>query len=227
MKNSYFTRDSPNTNIKSSSRYVNVYIFPDYVQAVGVSYDRHWKTKAELEREIAELKSKPYSSEEYEMKLSELNQQLEERKQKQKPHTQKSKGKSRTYIKNSMQRSQQQLTSYLYGNFDVPFALMATLTYKYKVYDMKITTQNFSEFRRKFKKAFPNAVWLAVYEFHEDGSTHIHFIYKNARGATQEVLTEMWGHGMAYITQFQPEKIPYFCKKERLNLYPSGTKLYT
>ena len=32
---------------------------------------------------------------------------------------------------------------------------------------------------------------------------------------------------MAYVTQFQPEEIPYFCKKERLNLYPSGTKLYT
>ena len=200
MERSYFTRDSTNTDIKSSSRYVNVYISPSYVQAVGVSYDRHWKTKAEIEREIAELKNKPYSSEEYEAKLAELNHQLDERKQKQKIHTQRAKGKPRTYIKDSMKRSQQQLTSYLYENFDVPFALMATLTYEYKVYDMKITTQDFSKFRRKFKKAFPNAVWIAVYEFHEDGSTHVHLICKNCRGATQEVLTEMWRsrYGLCY-----------------------------
>ena len=46
-------------------------------------------------------------------------------------------------------------------------------------------------------------------------------------GANHEVLTKMWGHGMVYVTQFEPAKIPYFCKNERLDMYPSGTKLFT
>lgn len=33
--------------------------------------------------------------------------------------------------------------------------------------------------------------------------------------------------GCAYITQFEHDKIPYLCKKENLELYPSGTKLFT
>lgn len=127
----------------------------------------------------------------------------------------------------SLKRSQRNLMLYLYGNFDVPFALMATLTYAEKVYDMGVTIKDFRKFRTKFRAMFPNAVWIAVYEYHEDGSTHIHFIFKNAPGANHKILTDMWGHGMAFITKFETEKIPYFCKKERLDMYPSGTKLYT
>lgn len=124
-------------------------------------------------------------------------------------------------------KSQRNLMLYLYGNFDLPFVLMATLTYAKKVYDMKTTIKDFKKFRLKFREKFPNAVWIAVYEFHEDGSTHIHFIFKNAPGANHVILTDMWKNGMAYITKFESEKIPYFCKKERLDMYPSGTKLYT
>lgn len=116
---------------------------------------------------------------------------------------------------------------YLYGNFDVPFALMSTFTYSKKVYDMKITMEDFKKFRLKFKAMYPNSVWIAVYEYHEDGSTHIHFIFKNAHGVNHNILTEMWGKGKAFITRFETEKIPYFCKKERLDMYPSGTKLFT
>lgn len=80
----------------------------------------------------------------------------------------------------------------MYGNFDIPFVLMATLTYEIKVYDMKETREDFKKFRKKFKKKFPNAVWIAIFEFCEDNSTHIHFVFRNARGATHEVLTKMW-----------------------------------
>lgn len=68
---------------------------------------------------------------------------------------------------------------------------------------------------------------LPILIFTKTGSTHIHFVYKNARGATHEVLTKMWKKGMAYVTPFDQEKIPYFCKKERLDMYPCGTRLFT
>ena len=58
---------------------------------------------------------------------------------------------------------------------------MATLTYAVKVYDMRITVNNFQDFRVKFKKMFPNSVWVAYFDYHKDKSTHIHFIFKNAR----------------------------------------------
>ena len=90
------------------------------------------------------------------------------------------------------------MTSYLYANFDVPFALAATLTYMDKVYDMKVAKNDFKKFIRKFNRKFPNATWIAIYEYHEDSSIHIHLVFKNARGATHEVLTQMWGHGLAY-----------------------------
>ena len=32
---------------------------------------------------------------------------------------------------------------------------------------------------------------------------------------------------MVYVTKFDAERIPYFCKNERLDMYPSGTKLFT
>lgn len=224
----YFSSKSENTDMKSSS-YVNAYIFNDHIEGTGVSYRRNFKTISELEEEIANLeidfKNEKVSQSEYDMRLEELHRQISARRQIHKPRTIKS--KNRIDNMQSLRRSQKRLLLYAYGNFDVPFCLMATLTYKVKVYNMEITVDDFKEFRAKFRKMFPNAVWLAVFEFCEDGSTHIHFVFKNARGATHDVLTEMWGHGMAYVTRFDPERIPYFCKERRLERYPTGCKLYS
>ena len=180
----YYTVESCSTDMKTSCSYVSAYIFPSHIQAVGVGYARHFKTIAELKNEI-EVTEKamkmPVSNEEYlelEYKLEELQHQLEDRKKDYKPRKRKS--KSRTDNMKCLKNSQNKLTLYLYGNFDVPFVLMGTMTYKEKVYDMSTTMQDFQQFRKKFYKKFPKAVWIAVYEYHADGSTHIHFVFRNA-----------------------------------------------
>lgn len=222
----YFVKDSDDDDINKMSSYVNAKFFPSHIEIVGVSYARHFKTVPELEKEIEELKKLPLSHEEYEKRLKPLEEQLAKRRRKpRKARTMKS--KVRTDSMQSLTRSKNTLMDYAYANFDVPFALVATLTYAVKVYDMKQVKEDFKKFRRKFKDKFPNAIWLAVYEYHADGSIHIHFLFCNARGATYEVLTEMWGHGVAYVKQLEHGTIPYFCKNERLEMYPSGTRLFS
>ena len=180
----YYTVESGSTDMKKSCSYVNAYIFPSHIQAVGVSYARHFKTIAELKNEIEvteKAMKNPVLNEEYlelEFKLQELQHQLADRKKDYKPRNRKS--KLRVDNMKCLNVSQNNLMLYMYGNFDVQFALMGTMTYKEKVYDMKITVQDFQQFRKKFYRKFPNAVWIAVYEYHADGSTHIHFVFRNA-----------------------------------------------
>ena len=180
----YYTVESGSSDMKKSCSYVTAYIFPSHIQAVGVSYARHFKTIAELKREIEvteKAMKNTVSNEEYlelEFKLQELQHQLANRKKDYKPRKRKS--KSRTDNMKCLKNSQNNLTLYLYGNFDVPFVFMGTMTYKDKVYDMSKTIQDFQQFRKKFYKKFPKAVWIAVYEYHADGSTHIHFVFRNA-----------------------------------------------
>lgn len=223
----YYTKNSNRTDMKSSSSYVETYVFKNYVQGKGVSYVRRYKTIPELEKEIAELKNKPYTQEEYEQRLAELEEQIQKRRRKPKPRTRNSEKKTKTDDVISLRRSQKNLMLYLYGNFDDPFVLMATLTNAEKVYDANIMISDFSVFGKKFRRKFPNAVWLVVFDLHQDNSFHAHFIFKNARGATHEVLTKMWGKGMVYVSQFQADKIPYLCKSDEvLKNYPSGCKLF-
>ena len=178
----YLSVESCNTDMKKCS-HVNTYIFPSHVEGVGVSYCRHFKTIPELEAEIAnlevKLKNGNISQNEYDDSLRELQEKISARRQIHRPK--KSKSKIRIDNMQSLRRSQKRLLLYLYGNFDVPFCLMATLTYQVKVFDMKVTVEDFGKFREKFKRMFPNAVWIAVFEFHSDGSTHVHFIFKNAK----------------------------------------------
>lgn len=221
----YYVKDSDETDMQMSSSYVEATIYPSHIEGVGVSYARHYKTIPELEKEIEELKNKPYSQEEYDKRLAELQCLLDLRRKPHKPRTMKS--KVRTDNIQSFNRSKKLLTSYLYANFDVPFALAATITYKNKVYDMKIAREDFKKFAKKFTRKFKNSVWIAIYEFHEDGSVHIHFVFKNARGATHDVLTKMWGHGLVYVKQMDSKALAYFCKSERLEMYPSGTRLFS
>lgn len=190
----YLSIESCNTDMKKSSSYVNAYIFPSHVEAVGVSYCRHFKTIPELEADIAnlevKLKNGTISDEEYHRQMAELQCQLSSRRQIHKPGTLKS--KTRIDNMQSFNRSQKRLKLYLYGNFDIAFCLMATLTYQVKVYDMNVAWEHFQKFRKKFKKKFSKSVWLAVIDTHVDNSIHFHVVFKNARGANHEVLSKLW-----------------------------------
>lgn len=221
----YFTKSSNDDDINKFSSYVNAKFFPSHVEVVGVSYARHFKTIPELETEIEEIKKLPLSHEEYLKRLKSLEEQLAERKRPHKPRTLRS--KFRTDSMQSLKRSRQTLMDYAYANFDVPYVLVGTFTYKIKVFSMKQVVADFKRFRRKFKDKFPNALWLAVYEYHADGSIHIHMLMRNVRGATHDVLTEMWGHGLVYVKELEHGTLPYFCKADRLEMYPSGARLFT
>lgn len=225
MSEHYFTIDSDKTDMKKYSKYVKVRSYSSHIEGVGVAYQRPWKTIPELNAEIDNLKNLHLSQEEYNRRLQELQAQIEKRRQVHKPKTKKS--KVRTDNMQYLKKSQNNYMNYMYSNFDCPFCRMATLTYATKVYDMKITMKDFKKFRKKFKDMFPNAVWVAYFDYHKDKSTHIHFIFKNARGATHDILTKMWGLGCAYVTEFDQSRIPYFCKNECLEWYPSNTKLFT
>jgi hypothetical protein len=179
MSNHYFTLDSNKTDMRKYSKYVKVRVYRSHIQGIGVGYQRHWKTIPELNDEIDNLKKLPLSQEEYNERLQQLQEQLEQRKQIHKPKTKKS--NVRTDNKQNIKKSQNNLINYMYSNFDCPFCLMATLTYAVKVYDMGITMDDFQKFRVKFKKMFPNAVWVAYFDYHKDKSTHIHFVFKNAK----------------------------------------------
>lgn len=225
MSEQYYSIDSNDTDMEKFSSYVDVTMYPNHIEGIGVSYARHFRTIPEIEKEIEQLKNMPLSQEEYEKRKKNLESELLSRKRPYTPRTFKSKTKADNLA--SVKKSQRKMTSYLYANFDVPFSLAATLTYMDKIYDMKIAKNDFKKFIRKFNRKFPNATWIAIYEYHEDSSIHIHLVFKNARGATHEVLTQMWGHGLAYIKQMNPQGIPYFCKNERLEMYPSGTRLFS
>lgn len=196
------------------------------MSGVGISYKRHFRTKTEIRKDIAELEKLSLSKEEHDKRLKELQKELTSRNQIHAPRTRKSKVK--TDNMQSLRRSQKSLMGYLYANFDYPFVRMSTLTYAIKVYDLKIAMKDTQAFTRKLRKIFPGIVWLAYFDFHKDKSIHTHLIFKNAKGATHELLTKLWGKGCVYVTRFEQEKIPYLCKSlEKLELYPSGVKLFT
>lgn len=225
MAEQYYSKDSSNTDMERFSSYVDVTIYQNHIEGVGVSYVRHFKTIPELEKELEELKKLPLSQDEYEKRKESLENKVLSRRR---PYTSRTyTGKTKADNLKSVKKSQRKMLSYLYANFDVPFALAATLTYMEKVFDIKVAKNDFKNFKRKFSRKFPNATWIAIYEYHNDGSIHIHLVFKNAKGATHEVLTKMWGHGLAFVKQMNPEAIPYFCKNERLEMYPSRTRIFS
>lgn len=179
MSNHYFTLDSDKTDMRKYSKYVKVRAYSSHIEGVGVAYQRHWKTKDEIIAEIDNLQKLPLSQEEYNKRLQQLQEQLEQRKQVHKPKTKRS--NVRTDNMQYINRSRNNLLNYMYSNFDCPFCCMATLTYAVKVYDMGITMSNFQKFTRKFRDMFPHAVWVAYFDYHKDKSTHIHFVFKNAK----------------------------------------------
>lgn len=80
MKFDYFSKASSNYDMKMASS-VKAFIFPSYIEATGVTYTNHKKTKGELMKEMEELKNLPLSVEEYEKRVSELQQHIEQRTQ--------------------------------------------------------------------------------------------------------------------------------------------------
>ncbi len=189
----YSSVENDDTNIEKCS-YVNAYIFPSLVEGTGVSYCRHFKTIPELQADIAnlevKLKNGTISNEEYHQQLAKLQYLISTRRQVHKPRILKS--KTRIDNMQSFNRSQKRLKLYLYANFDISFCLMATLTYRIKIYDMNIAWGHFQKFRKKFKRTFPNAVWLTIIDLHKDNSIHFHMVFKHARGANHEVLSKLW-----------------------------------
>lgn len=128
----------------------------------------------------------------------------------------------------SMKRSQKRLILLLYNNFlGCKFVSQAVLTYAVKVFDINQSHKDLSKLREKLKYRFPNMAYVAVYEFHKDTSVHIHLIFKNAKGINREILQKLWGKGFVYLKQFNTNAIPYFCKSQRLDLYPAGSRLYS
>lgn len=81
MSNNYYSKTSNETDMRKFSNSVNAYIFPNHIEGVGVSYDRHFRTKPEIKKEISELKSLPLSQEEYNRRLKKLKEELEGRSQ--------------------------------------------------------------------------------------------------------------------------------------------------
>lgn len=179
MSNDYYSKPSKDVDMSKSSSYVRAKLYPHHVEGVGISYRRHFRTKEEIKHEIAKLKTLSLSQEEYNRRLKYLKEELESRNQSHSAPC--SKCKVKTDNMQSVRKSQSNLMDYLYTNFDCPFVRMGTLTYAVKVYDIKISVNDFQPFRKKFKAMFPDAVWLAYFDFGKDKSLHIHFIFKNAK----------------------------------------------
>lgn len=143
-----------------------------------------------------------------------------------KPRTVKSKVRADNV--RSMKRSQKRLTLLLFHNFlNTAFVYQAVLTYAKKEFDINNVYKDFSKFREKFRYRFSNVAYVAIYEFHEDKSLHIHLIFKNVKGVSRESLEKLWGNGFVFLRNFNTSAIPYFCKKERIGLYPVGSRLYS
>lgn len=81
MSNDYHSEPSINVDMSKFSNYVKANLYPNRVEGVGVSYKRHFRTIAEIQKEIVELKNLPLSQEEYFRRLKKLKEELEERKQ--------------------------------------------------------------------------------------------------------------------------------------------------
>lgn len=233
----YLSVSSDDTDITKCS-YVKAYCTPNNIEAVGVSYKSPIRTIKEMEEEkecikrrFPDLQAEVKKGLTAEARLAQLDIEIAERRKMLKISRKgKVRKKSKTKIDNldSIRRSQKNLVRLVRENFSVPFVLCATLTYEMKEYDINNVYKDFRKCRRKLRYYFPNISYIAIYEYHADGSLHIHLIYKNAKGLKREMLENIWQKGFVFIEEFNALAAPYFCSKDdRLHFYPSGAKLYT
>lgn len=220
----------PNTTLKlEDCDSVSYFQFPTHIEATGRTYTRHFRTKAEIQRELNYWKSQPYTllsnGQNIAEKIKELEKELQGRKQIHK--TRKKKATTRIANIKSLERSKQRLVHLLYNNFAVPFALHITLTYAIKQYSYPNLCNDFSRFRKKLCYRFKKLAFIAIYEPHKDSSWHIHLILKNCKGITKELLENLWQKGRVNIKKFNVLSSPYFCKSTRMGAYPVNARIYT
>lgn len=220
----------PNTTLKlDDCNSVSFFEFPTHIESTSRTYTRHFRTKSEIQRELNYWKRQPYTclsnGKEIAEKITELEKELQERKQIHKPR----KKTATTRITNiaSLERSKKRLVHLLYNNFAVPFALHITLTYSKKEYLYSNLCKDFTRFRKKLCYRFQNLAFIAIYEAHEDNSFHIHLVVKNCKGVNRKLLENLWQKGRVDLKKFNVLASPYFCKSERLESYPVNARLYT
>ena len=220
----------PNTTLKlDDCNSVSFFEFPTHIESTSRTYTRHFRTKSEIQRELNYWKRQPYTclsnGKEIAEKITELEKELQERKQIHKPR----KKTATTRITNiaSLERSKKRLVHLLYNNFAVPFALHITLTYSKKEYLYSNLCKDFTRFRKKLCYRFKKVAFIAIYEPHKDSSWHIHLILRNCKGIKKELLENLWSKGRVNLKRFNVKASPYFCKSKRLSHYPAGARLYT
>ena len=220
----------PNTTLKlDDCNSVSFFEFPTHIESTSRTYTRHFRTKSEIQRELNYWKRQPYTclsnGKEIAEKITELEKELQERKQIHKPR----KKTATTRITNiaSLERSKKRLVHLLYNNFAVPFALHITLTYAKKEYLYSNLCKDFTRFRKKLCYRFKKVAFIAIYEPHKDSSWHIHLILRNCKGIKKELLENLWSKGRVNLKRFNVKASPYFCKSKRLSHYPAGARLYT
>ena len=220
----------PNTTLKlDDCNSVSFFEFPTHIESTSRTYTRHFRTKSEIQRELNYWKRQPYTclsnGKEIAEKITELEKELQERKQIHKPR----KKTATTRITNiaSLERSKKRLVHLLYNNFAVPFALHITLTYSKKEYLYSNLCKDFTRFRKKLCYRFQKVAFIAIYEPHKDSSWHIHLILRNCKGIKKELLENLWSKGRVNLKRFNVKASPYFCKSKRLSHYPAGARLYT
>ena len=220
----------PNTTLKlDDCNSVTFYEFTTHIEATARTYTRHFRTKAEIQSELNYWKRQPYTclsnGKEIAEKITELEKELQERKQIHKPR----KKTATTRITNiaSLERSKKRLVHLLYNNFAVPFALHITLTFAKKEYSYSTVCKDFTRFRKKLCYRFKKGAFIAIYEPHKDSSWHIHLILKNCKGVKRKLLEDLWQQGRVNLKRFNVKASPYFCKNFRLKYYPAGARIYT
>ena len=221
----------PNTTLKlDDCNSVSFFEFPTHIEATARTYTRHFKTKAEIQRELNYWKRQPYAlmgakGKEIAEKIIALEKELQGRKQTHRPR--KKTATTRSTNVASLTRSKQRLVRLIQNNFAVPFALHITMTYAKKKYSYSTVCKDFTCFRKKLCYRFNNLAFIAIYETHKDSSWHIHLILKNCKGVNRELLEKLWKKGKIFLKKFNVKIAPYFGKIDSSAHYPSGARLYT
>lgn len=221
----------PNTTLKlDDCNSVSFFEFPTHIEATARTYTRHFKTKAEIQRELIYWKRQPYAlmgakGKEIAEKIIALEKELQGRKQTHRPR--KKTATTRSTNVASLTRSKQRLVRLIQNNFAVPFALHITMTYAKKKYSYSTVCKDFTCFRKKLCYRFNNLAFIAIYETHKDSSWHIHLILKNYKGVNRELLEKLWKKGKIFLKKFNVKIAPYFGKIDSIAHYPAGARLYT
>lgn len=219
---------NPELRLEDCKR-VSYFEFSGHIESTATTYVRPYKTKAELKAELKYLKKQPYAvmreGEEIHRKIILLQKALLTRKQ---VHQEKvRKATTRDENHETIKRSQRKLLHYIYNNFDVPFVLCATLTYARKEFCYENVCKDFTTLRKKLKYRFPKLAFIAIYEPCADSSWHIHTLLRGCKGINKELLEDLWQKGGVHLETFNAITAPYFCKNERLEMYPAGARLYS